>query len=111
MRSMVEPFSASIFDLVNGKQELRLLSQPVFRYAQPDRGIVDGAVFVFVRATNPELLIVLEAQQASGKSQWVYSPARFSGRECELRMHDKSVWSRPPLKRPKDPAAPYFQRY
>ena len=54
----------------------RLLTVPVFRYSQPERGIVDGALFAFVRSTNPELLIVIEAQVVEGKERWIYSPAR-----------------------------------
>lgn len=109
MRSMLRSFSASISDPQGGRQELRLLSQPVFRYSQPDHGIVDGALFVFVRATNPELLLLVEAQIADEKPRWSYSPARFTGRECELRIQDRPVWSHDVLGRPKDPAEPYFQ--
>ncbi|MBI3469717.1 MAG: hypothetical protein HY000_42505 [Planctomycetes bacterium] len=109
MRSILRSFSAAIIDPQSGRQELRPLSQPVFRYSQPDRGIVDGALFVFVRATNPELLIMLEAQVVNDKPRWSYSPARFTGRECELRFQDRPVWSHGVLRQPKDPAEPYFQ--
>ncbi|MBI3467584.1 MAG: hypothetical protein HY000_31625, partial [Planctomycetes bacterium] len=74
MRAMLRSFSASISDPADGRHELRLLSQPVFRYSQPDVGILDGALFFFVRATNPELLIVVEAQTAEGNPRWTYSP-------------------------------------
>jgi hypothetical protein len=111
MRSMLRSFTASIADNRSGRQELRLLPVPVFRYSQTDRGILDGAVFAFVRATNPELLIVVEAQVVDGNDRWLYSPARFTGRECELRLKHQSIWSHGQLKRPKDPTASYFQSY
>jgi len=111
MRSMLRPFSASVSDNQGGRQELRLLSRPIFRYAQTDRGIIDGALFAFVRATNPELLIVVEAQVVDGQPHWHYSPARFTGRACDLRIKDQLIWSHDVLPRPKDPAAPYFQSY
>ena len=111
MRSMLRPFSASVFDNQGGRQELRLLSRPIFRYAQTDRGIIDGALFAFVRATNPELLILVEAQIVDGQPRWLYSPARFTGRACELRFNDQPIWSHDVLGRPKDPAARYFQSY
>jgi hypothetical protein len=111
MRSMLRPFSASVSDNQGGRQELRLLSRPIFRYAQTDRGIIDGALFAFVRATNPELLILVEAQIVDGQPQWHYSPARFTGRACELRFKDQPIWSHDVLPRPKDPTATYFQSY
>jgi hypothetical protein len=111
MRKMLRAFSASVSDDKNGRQELRLLSQPVFRYSQVDRGIIDGGIFAFVRATNPELLIVVEAQVIDGAARWCYSPARFTGRACELRLNDEPIWSHEVLTRPKDPSASYFQSY
>jgi hypothetical protein len=109
MRSLLRSFSASISDNKLGRQELRPLSQPIFRYSQPARGILDGGLFAFVLATNPELLLVVEAQLIDGKPQWMYSPARFTGRKSELRFNDQQVWPRGDLMSTKDPAAPFFQ--
>ena len=109
MRSLLRSFSASISDNKLGRQELRSLSQPVFRYSQPDRGIVDGGLFAFVLTTNPELLLVVEAQIINGQPQWMYAPARFTGRKSELRFNDQLVWPLDDLMSTKDPAAPFFQ--
>ncbi len=93
MRAMLKSFSASITDRSSGRQELRLLPQPIFRYAQPDKGIVDGAIFVFARTTNPEVLLALEARREGDKDVWFYSPLRFTGRQAEVRYQGASVWS------------------
>jgi hypothetical protein len=109
MRSMLEAFSASVSDNRLGRQELRLLAQPIYRYAQPERGIVDGGIFAFVLTTNPEFLVVVEAQTIEGKSRWMYSPARFTGRQCELRMNNQPVWPQDELPMTHDPTAAFFQ--
>lgn len=109
MRSLLRPFTASVMDNAKGRQELRLLTQPLYRYSQPDSGILDGGVFAFVLSTNPELLVVLEAQTPNNKPQWVYSIARFSGRETELRLQDRPIWPASDLPSTKDPSASFFQ--
>ena len=93
MRSILKSFSASISDQSAGRQELRLLPQPIFRFSQQEKGIIDGAIFAFVRSTNPEMLVILEARTDKEKEQWVYSSIRYSGRQCEMRCADERVWS------------------
>jgi hypothetical protein len=109
MRSLLRPFTASVWDNANGSQPLRLLPQPLFRYAQPERGILDGALFAFVLSTNPELLVVVEAQTIDGKQQWMYSIGRFTGRQTELRFQDREIWTTADLSSTKDPNATFFQ--
>jgi hypothetical protein len=109
MRAILRPFSASVWDNLNGSQPLRLLPQPLFRYSQPERGILDGALFAFVLSTNPEMLLVIEAQSADEKPQWMYSIARFTGRKSELRYRDLQIWPSSDLPSTKDPTAPFFQ--
>jgi len=109
MRSMLRPFTASVQDNVNGSQPLRLLPQPLVRYAQPERGVLDGALFAFVLSTNPELLLVVEAQTMDDKQQWMYSIARFTGRQTELRFGDQQIWTTADLPSTKDPKGSFFQ--
>jgi len=109
MRALLRPFSASVWDNVNGTQPLRLLPQPLVRYSQPERGIVDGALFAFVLSTNPELLLMVEAQTIEGQPQWMYSVGRFTGRKAELRYSDRQVWPLVELPSARDPKEPFFQ--
>lgn len=111
MRAILREFSASISDASSGRQELRPLSKPIVRYSDPDRGIVDGAIFVFARSTNPEMLVVLESHMTGGEQHWMYSPAQFTGRAGELRHSDKLVWSHDKMAGERDPASPFFQMY
>jgi hypothetical protein len=109
MRSLLRSFTASILDAKEGRQELRPLSQPLFRYAQTNRGIVDGLLFVFARSTNPELLVLMEAQQSGEELRWQYAPARMTGRDCELLYLDELVWSQQTVGREWDPNRTYLQ--
>src|SRR5262249_20737223 len=106
---LLRPFTASVRDNVNGSQPLRLLPQPLVRYAQTERGVLDGALFAFVLSTNPELLLVVEAQTVDDKSQWMYSVARFTGRQTDLRFQDRQIWTTADLPSTRDPQATFFQ--
>jgi hypothetical protein len=47
--------------LENGQRfELRLLIQPVHRYAHPESGLIDGAIFILARGTDPEVALLIE---------------------------------------------------
>ena len=111
MRVLLPAFSASISDQDSARQELRLLSRPALRYAQLDRGILDGAIFVFARSTNPEMLLILEARIVDDKPRWMYSPARFTGRKAEMQYRDNPIWSHEIFPALRNPAEPFFQMF
>src|SRR5262245_29854678 len=73
--------------------EMRLLTQPIYRYEAPRPGPLDGALFVFVQGTDPELFLLLEDREVNGKPQWQYAPARMNSVALDLKHRDKSVWS------------------
>lgn len=75
--------------------ELRLLTTPLHRYADEGEGIVDGAVFVMAMGTDPQLIMLLEAQQEKGKVVWKTAFARLSGFEMAASIGDKEIWSSP----------------
>lgn len=45
------------------RQKLRLLRQPIYRYSDAAKGVVDGAVFSFALANDPEAVLILEAKK------------------------------------------------
>ena len=101
MRSLLQQFTARSVDAKDRPWELRLMSQPLVRYSpealpvesipQP-MSIIDGAVFAFAQGTDPEILIVLEAQRDAKGSAWKYGCGRFSDYKLELKHHDQIVW-------------------
>ncbi|HEX5102546.1 MAG TPA: hypothetical protein VFV87_01965 [Pirellulaceae bacterium] len=93
------------------KEDLRLLSTPVYRYASEKLGITDGALFAFVRGTDPEAFLMLEARQGEGGVEWHSAFARFCG-HCSLaaKRDGREVWNADvlPAKVNTDPKQPYF---
>jgi hypothetical protein len=88
MRAMMRRFSAS--EVAKGiPAELRLLPQPLVRYSDKANAITDGAIFAFVHGTNPEILLLVEAQQDA----WSYGHLRMAYAKLELRLDDKVVHS------------------
>jgi hypothetical protein len=114
MKIIAERFTAVVDTggTFENPEQLRLLSTPVYRYAAPAQGIVDGALFAFTQGTNPEILMQIEADASAPSAKaWRYGFARMS---CFfLRVHEGSqlAWSvdREPVPTP-DRGSPYYFR-
>jgi hypothetical protein len=95
MKTIAERFTGAVDTDGNFKnpEQLRLLTTPIYRYSATAQGILDGAVFAFVQGTNPEVLMLVEADAtAPAATVWRYGFARMS---CFfLRVHQGSelVW-------------------
>jgi hypothetical protein len=50
-------------------------------------------MFVFSNGTNPEMLLVLEAQQADGAPQWRYALAPVSTAPLEASLDGNVIWT------------------
>jgi hypothetical protein len=75
--------------------ELRLMPQPIYRFsAEPDK-IIDGAIFAFVEATDPEFLLVIEGHSADAAlpAGWQYSLARMTSPPLNIELDGRRVWS------------------
>ena len=95
MKELARKFSATgHYGKGSENLELRLMDRYIHRYADPERGLVDGAIFVFAAGTNPEVLLLVECRQAEQKKRdWLYACARLSAGGLEARLGDKVVWS------------------
>lgn len=96
MRQMARQFSARTTDREGSHLELRLLAQPVYRYdletdsTEPS----DGALFVFVQGTDPELWLMLEAQPSTpkGAEVWQYALARMNSITFDVQHGGREIW-------------------
>jgi hypothetical protein len=79
--------------------DLRLLTKPIYRDSSADAGALsDGALFVFVLGTDPEVVLRIEARpDKRGEAQWHYALARMSYRALSAAHHGRAVWSAPPI--------------
>ena len=77
------------------KWELRMLTQPLYRYEAKGGDVLDGAVFTFVSeaGTDPELIVLIEARKVGEHHVWHFAPARFSDHTLVLKHRDREVWT------------------
>jgi hypothetical protein len=75
--------------------ELRLMPQPIYRFADKRDGVIDGAVFAFVEATDPDFLLLVEGHDATAAvpAQWLYTLARMSSTPLEVELDGRQIWS------------------
>ncbi|HEX5106763.1 MAG TPA: hypothetical protein VFV87_23245 [Pirellulaceae bacterium] len=86
--------------LINPRTEetaaMRLLTTPIYEYADPESKLLVGAVFGFeVNGTNPDLLVLVEARGDADKPAWHFAPARMTTGGLKLKYGDKAVWECP----------------
>jgi hypothetical protein len=94
LKDLARRFTAHEFwDPDNSRFELRLLVQPVHRYADPAAEIQDGAAFIIAHGTNPEAVLLIEALGPSiDAASWHYSLARSSHAELHVELDGKEIW-------------------
>jgi hypothetical protein len=86
MRQLARRFTVK--EKIRGKEiECRLLTQPIDRYQSEVDKIVDGAIFVHVNSTNPEMGVVIETDG----NRWVYGTLRLSGAESTVALDGREV--------------------
>ena len=88
-----------------------MLPQPIYRYEQTTGSLLDGALFAFVQATDPEILLALEARRDdSGKLLWQYGLARLNSMGLRAFYNDREIWTAAelPWSVVRDRSQPYF---
>jgi hypothetical protein len=93
MKRMAKDFTATKLQRDGGRQEMRLLPQPIYRYAAAEQQVLDGALFVLVEGTDPEVFLLLKARGEADKAVWVFAAARMNSTGFEVRYRDKPAWS------------------
>jgi hypothetical protein len=110
MRKLAAQYSV-VADYGNKKKEdMRLLPAPVYRYASEKQGVTDGALFAFVRGTDPEAFLMIEARKGRDGVEWLYAFARYNPCGLQATRADREVWKvdQLPVKVNTDPKQPYY---
>ena len=94
MRSLAGEFRA-FHNRPNKPEELRLLPQPLYRYENTESELLDGAIFSFVQATDPEVLLLIEARRTGDRFAWHYGLARMTSVPLRADHRDAKVWEVP----------------
>jgi hypothetical protein len=96
MRLLARRFAAS--ESYQGETyELRLLDTPILRYSDPNQKLIDGALFAFAHGTNPEVVLLLEAERSEDGPRWRYGFARMSEAALSVTLEGRNVWSAEPF--------------
>jgi hypothetical protein len=76
-----------------GKEDLRLLPQPVYQGDLNGDKLTDIALFAFVQGTDPEVILLLDAMEVAKSKEWRYALTRRSMLPLEADLDGKKVWS------------------
>ncbi|MGO9112897.1 MAG: hypothetical protein ACLP9L_26995 [Thermoguttaceae bacterium] len=78
--------------------DLAWLPQPIHRYCDAKQGIIDGFLCFSCIDTNPEVVLVLEAQRRKNSApEWRYGFNRIAFAELHVFLDDKEIWTAPHL--------------
>jgi hypothetical protein len=106
MRALANRFSAVMNHVSHDPKpvELRLLSQPLFRYkTNNEREYLDGALFTFAEGTAPQMHLLFEARPIGDSYKWYYALVRFTYWPLTAKYDDKEVFSAEELPYKVDP--------
>jgi hypothetical protein len=109
MRQLASEFTGRIVKSGNRSEELRMLRQPIYRY--PETIDLDGSIFVFAQATDPEILLRLQADMKGAESTWKFAAARMTMVECSLSRGEAEVWLAGWYNQKNDDARTYMTRH
>src|SRR5262249_51381550 len=90
--NMVRQFSALTRPPGENERRLEVRPQPVYRFANPTKER-DGALFIWLDESDPELVTLIETRATSDGPQWHASFARFAGTPVFARHQDADFWS------------------
>jgi hypothetical protein len=76
------------------RHTLRLLTKPLYRY-EATGDLIDGALYGYVLATDPEALLMIEACKTSAGAEWRYALAPMTVYGLIAKLDGKEVWNRP----------------
>ncbi|MGH7138591.1 MAG: hypothetical protein ACREHD_22830 [Pirellulales bacterium] len=65
------------------------MTQPIFRDGDPETEVVDGAIFAFAQATDPELLLLEARAEKDRPLTWWWAAGRMSMAHLDVRYRDK----------------------
>jgi hypothetical protein len=93
IRELIKRFAATEH-VTRQPDLLRLMPHPIDRYSDPAKEQVDGAIFLFAHGTNPEAMVLIEAQGPSPeKGAWRFAVARLTVAPLAFTIDGKEVWT------------------
>ncbi len=98
MRALAQEFTSRQTNRAGVDSDMRLLSQPLYRYENTKGDLIDGGLFVFVQGTDPEIFLLIEARRsARGASEWRFGASRMHGINLRLYHRGNTIWNAPEI--------------
>ena len=76
-------------------EPVRRLPTPISRYSDADSGVTDGAIVAFVKGTDPEAMLLIEARSNAEAVLWHYAVARCTSWAVTVRLDEDVVYNVP----------------
>jgi hypothetical protein len=93
MKDVARRFAVRASEGTHRDEQLRLMPQPIHRYADAEQGLQDGAIFGFGSGTNPNCLLLVELRSDEESSPaWHYGFVGMSAESLRARLDEKEVW-------------------
>ncbi|MCA9135618.1 MAG: hypothetical protein KDB00_02635 [Planctomycetales bacterium] len=100
MRGLAKRFEFEMTEKDDSTTRLRLLSQPLLRYSDDKSDVTDGSLFAFAQATDPEALLLIQANRDGEKLIWYYAITRSNFLAMKARYNGQPIWDAPQLSDP-----------
>lgn len=92
MRTIVRGMIANEVGRDKVSVDLRPMEKPLHRYQSTKAGIVDGGLFAYVRATDPEVLALVEAKDEAGTLTWQVAFARMNSCNMHVKQGERMLY-------------------
>ena len=89
-------------------QALRMMARPTCRYGKDDEELVDGALFTYVLATDPEACLLIEIHRTGKTYAWEYMFCPMTIYSLDVKLDGKQVWNKPEAMVFNNPTAPHY---
>lgn len=109
MKQIAERYDVASYEGTLRSQQ-RLMVQPLHRYYDEPRDLLDGAIFAFASGTNPEALLLVECRKEGGAPAWHVAFTRMGANALQARQGETVVWECPAIQR-WDVKEPYFSKF
>jgi hypothetical protein len=95
IKAIASRFSAAISKPKTEPEPVRRLPTPIYRYSAADSGVTDGAIVAFVKGTDPEVMLLIEARSNAEAVRWNYAVARCTSWAVTVRLDEDVVYDVP----------------
>ena len=96
MRALAQEFTGRETNREGVDRDMRLLTQPIYRYENTEGDLIDGAMFVFALGTDPEAFLLDRSPPApDGAPEWRFGAARMNSINLRINHRGREVWTAP----------------